>query len=547
LCLAQAHTSVPGTNTGFCAWNKYTLLFLAQTQASVPGTNTHFCAWHKYKLLCQEQAHTSVPGTNSTRYNETRRRNMENYQMMINGEEIGSELSTIEVVNPATNEGIATVPNGGKKEAESAVHAAHEAFREWSQYSAYERSELLTRWHSLINENKEDLARTMTREQGKPFKEALGEVNYANGFISWYAEEGKRVYGETIPATQRNKRLFVQKQPVGVVAVITPWNFPAAMITRKVAPALATGCTVVIKPAEQTPLTAIKLAQLAEKAGIPKGVVNVVTGDAKEIGETWLEDTRVRKLTFTGSTEVGRLLMRGSAETVKKVSLELGGHAPVIVMDDCDIDKAVDGVMAAKFRNAGQTCVCSNRIYVHESIEKEFTEKFAAKVKELKVGNGLEEGVEIGPLIDEAAVTKVKKHVEDAVSAGAKVVSGGNAREGLFFEPTVLTNVNDDMLCMQEETFGPVAPITTFTSEDEAVARANNSIYGLAAYVFTENITKGIRVSEQLEYGIVGLNDGMPSTPQAPFGGFKQSGLGREGGHHGIEEYLEVKYISVGL
>jgi succinate-semialdehyde dehydrogenase / glutarate-semialdehyde dehydrogenase len=472
---------------------------------------------------------------------------MENYQMIINGEEIGSELSTIEVVNPATNEVLATVPNGGRKEAESAVHAAHEAFREWAQYSAYERSELITKWHSLINENKEDLARTMTREQGKPFKEALGEVNYANGFISWYAEEGKRVYGETIPATQRNKRLFVQKQPVGVVAVITPWNFPAAMITRKVAPALATGCTVVIKPAEQTPLTAIKLAQLAEKAGIPKGVVNVVTGDAKEIGETWLEDTRVRKLTFTGSTEVGRLLMRGSAETVKKVSLELGGHAPVIVMDDCNIDKAVDGIMAAKFRNAGQTCVCSNRIYVHESIEEEFTEKFTAKVKELKVGNGLEEGVEIGPLIDEAAVTKVRKHVEDAVNAGAKIVSGGNAREGLFFEPTVLTNVSDDMLCMQEETFGPVAPITTFTSEDEAVARANNSIYGLAAYVFTENITKGIRVSEQLEYGIVGLNDGMPSTPQAPFGGFKQSGLGREGGHHGIEEYLEVKYISVGL
>jgi succinate-semialdehyde dehydrogenase / glutarate-semialdehyde dehydrogenase len=547
LCLEQIQASVPGTNTSFCTWNKYKLLYLEQIQASVPGTNTSFCAWNKYKLLCLEQIQASVPGTNSTRYSKTRRRRMENYQMIINGEEIGSELSTIEVVNPATNEVLATVPNGGRKEAESAVHAAHEAFREWAQYSAYERSELITKWHSLINENKEDLAHTMTREQGKPFKEALGEVNYANGFISWYAEEGKRVYGETIPATQRNKRLFVQKQPVGVVAVITPWNFPAAMITRKVAPALATGCTVVIKPAEQTPLTAIKLAQLAEKAGIPKGVVNVVTGDAKEIGETWLEDTRVRKLTFTGSTEVGRLLMRGSAETVKKVSLELGGHAPVIVMDDCNIDKAVDGIMAAKFRNAGQTCVCSNRIYVHESIEEEFTEKFTAKVKVLKVGNGLEEGVEIGPLIDEAAVTKVRKHVEDAVNAGAKIVSGGNAREGLFFEPTVLTNVSDDMLCMQEETFGPLAPITTFTSEDEAVARANNSIYGLAAYVFTENITKGIRVSEQLEYGIVGLNDGMPSTPQAPFGGFKQSGLGREGGHHGIEEYLEVKYISVGL
>jgi succinate-semialdehyde dehydrogenase / glutarate-semialdehyde dehydrogenase len=472
---------------------------------------------------------------------------MQHYNMLINGEEVGTHLEKMDVTNPATSETIATIPHGGKNEATSAVDAAYEAFRDWSQYSAYERSELLQKWYSLIDENKEDLARTMTMEQGKPFKEALGEIGYANGFISWYAEEGKRIYGETIPATQRNKRLFVHKQPVGVVAVITPWNFPAAMITRKIAPALATGCTAVIKPAEQTPLTALKIAALAEEAGIPKGVVNVVTGDAKSIGEAWLEDTRVRKITFTGSTEVGKLLMRGSAETVKKISLELGGHAPVIVMDDCDIEKAVDGVIAAKFRNAGQTCVCSNRIYVHESIEKEFTERFVEKVRELKVGNGLEEGIAIGPLIDEKAVEKVQQHLDDAVQKGATVAFGGQPNGGLFFGPTVLTNVNDDMICMTDETFGPLAPITTFKTEEEAVRRANDSIFGLAAYVFTENITKGIRISEKLEYGIVGLNDGLPSTPQAPFGGFKQSGIGREGGHHGIEEYLEVKYISLGL
>ncbi|MFI8685034.1 NAD-dependent succinate-semialdehyde dehydrogenase [Rossellomorea sp. NPDC077527] len=472
---------------------------------------------------------------------------MQHYNLIINGEQTGTDLDKKEVINPATSEVVATIPNGGKKEATQAADAAFTAFKDWSQYSAYERSELLRKWYDLINENKEDLARTMTIEQGKPLKEALGEIQYANGFISWYAEEGKRVYGEQIPATQRNKRLFVHKQPVGVVAVITPWNFPAAMITRKVAPALATGCTVVIKPANQTPLTALKMAALAEEAGIPKGVINVVTGDSKSIGEAWMEDTRVRKLTFTGSTEVGKVLMKGSADTVKKISLELGGHAPVIVMADSDLEKAVDGVIASKFRNAGQTCVCSNRIYVHESIADSFSEKLVEKVKELKVGNGLDEGVDIGPLIDEGAIEKVRKHVEDAVNKGATVAYGGNGIEGLYFEPTVLTNVNDDMICMRDETFGPVAPVTTFKTEEEAIERANNSIYGLAAYVFTENITKGIRISEQLEYGIVGLNDGMPSTPQAPFGGFKQSGLGREGGHQGIEEFLEVKYISLGL
>ncbi|KML28722.1 NAD-dependent succinate-semialdehyde dehydrogenase [Rossellomorea marisflavi] len=472
---------------------------------------------------------------------------MEKYALLINGQQTGQDLDTIEVVNPATSDVIATVPNGSTKEAKDAVDAASEAFKSWSKHSAYERSELVRKWHDLIHDNREDLARTMTLEQGKPLKEALGEIDYANGYISWFAEEGKRVYGEQIPATQRDKRMFVTKQPVGVVAVITPWNFPAAMITRKVAPALAAGCTVVIKPAELTPLTAFKLAHLAEEAGIPKGVINVVSGDSKTIGEAWTDDTRVRKLTFTGSTPVGKILMKNSADTMKKISLELGGHAPSIVTQDADIDKAVKGVLASKYRNAGQTCVCTNRIYVHESIVDEFTEKYVAEVKKLKVGNGLDEGIDIGPLIDDRAVDKVKKHIDDAVEKGAEIATGGSVKEGLFFEPTVLTGVTDDMLCMSEETFGPLAPITTFKTEEEAVERANDSIYGLAAYVFTENISRGIAICEQLEYGIVGLNDGGPSAPQAPFGGFKQSGLGREGGHQGMDEYLEVKYISVGL
>ncbi|KGP74570.1 NAD-dependent succinate-semialdehyde dehydrogenase [Pontibacillus yanchengensis] len=472
---------------------------------------------------------------------------MEHYALKINGEETGQELAPLDVTNPATGDIIATVPHGGAEEASQAVDAASEAFKSWSQYSAHERSAIIRKWHDLINENKEDLARTMTIEQGKPLKESRGEINYANGFISWYAEEGKRVYGEQIPATQRDKRLFVHKQPVGVVAVITPWNFPAAMITRKVAPALATGCTVVIKPAEQTPITAMKLANLAEQAGVPKGVINVVTGDPKAIGEAWLEDERVRKLTFTGSTAVGRQLMKGSANNVKKVSLELGGHAPVIVMDDADLDKAVDGVMGSKFRNAGQTCLSSNRIYVHESLIEAFTEKLIEEVKKLKIGNGLEEGVDLGPLINEEAVAKVQKHVQDAEEKGANVIYKGENQDSLYFSPVVLTDAKEDMICMSEETFGPLVPIATFQTEGEAIQRANDTIYGLSAYVFTENMTKGITISEQLEYGIVGLNDGLPSTPQAPFGGFKQSGLGREGGHHGIEEYLETKYISIGL
>lgn len=469
--------------------------------------------------------------------------------MLINGERVNSEnKEIIEVVNPANNQVMASVPNGGKKEAKKAVDAAYIAFREWSVKTANERSQLLMKWYQLIDENKEELGRLMTQEQGKPLNEAIGEINYANSFISWYAEEGKRIYGDTIPSSHSNKRILVQKQPVGVIAAITPWNFPAAMITRKVAPALAAGCTAVVKPATQTPLTAIKLVELADLAGIPKGVLNVVTGNSKAIGASWLEDDRVRKITFTGSTEVGKLLMKGAADTVKKISLELGGHAPFIIMDDADLEKAVEGVIGSKFRNAGQTCICTNRIYAHESIADQFNERLCEAVKNLKVGNGLENRTDVGPLIDENALNKVRQHIDDAVSKGAKVLLGGNQAniaEGFYFEPTIISNVTDEMICMKEETFGPLAPVATFKTEEEAIERANNSKYGLAAYVFTENLGRAIRISEKLEYGIVGLNDGLPSVAQAPFGGFKESGLGREGGHYGIEEYLEVKYISI--
>ncbi|OZS77577.1 succinate-semialdehyde dehydrogenase (NADP(+)) [Tetzosporium hominis] len=470
-----------------------------------------------------------------------------NYSLIINGQETGKDLEQTEVTNPATGEVVGTVPKGGQKEARLATDAAFEAFKTWSKLSAYERTEKLATWAKLMDEHTDEIAELMTREQGKPFEEAKGEVKYANGFFKWYAEEGKRVYGETIPATTANKRIFVHKQPVGVVAVITPWNFPAAMITRKVGPAIASGCTVVIKPANLTPLTAIRMVQLAKEAGIPDGVVNIVTGDSKAIGQEWMQDMRVRKLTFTGSTEVGKELMKGSADTVKKISLELGGHAPSIVMDDANFDKAVEHVMSAKYRNAGQTCVCINRVYVHEKIADKFAEALAEKSKQLKVGNGLEKDVNIGPLINEDAVEKVEKHVQDAKDKGAKVLTGGEKKEGLFYEPTVLSGATDDMLCMNEETFGPLLPITTFKTVDEAIERANDTDFGLAAYVYTSSINTGIYIAENLEYGIVGLNDGLPSSPQAPFGGFKQSGIGREGGHHGMDEFLEIKYISLDL
>ncbi len=456
----------------------------------------------------------------------------------------------IDVVNPANGEKIESIPRAGKEEATAAVDRAYKAFQEWSERTAEERSELLMKWHHLIQEEVEDIAKTMTLEQGKPLEEAKGEVTYANNFISWYAEEGKRVYGETIPASARNKRIMVHKQPVGVIAAITPWNFPAAMITRKVAPALAAGCTAVVKPASATPLTAIKLGNLAQKAGIPEGVLEILPGDSGEISDAWMEDTRVRKVSFTGSTEVGKVLMRKSADTVKKISLELGGHAPLIVMNDADLDKAAEGAVRSKFRNAGQTCVCSNRIYVHEDVVDAFTDKFKQKVSQLKVGNGMDEGVDIGPLIDKDAYEKVNQHLKDALDQGAELIHGGESyqeSDGYFVEPTVLKGVTEEMLCMNEETFGPLAPISTFTTESEVIDRANNTPYGLAAYLFTESISKAVRIGEKLEYGIVGINDGMPSTVQAPFGGFKESGLGREGGHHGMEEYLEVKYFSIGI
>ncbi len=469
--------------------------------------------------------------------------------MYINGQWLDKN-EKIDVINPATLEIIATVPKAGEKEAKAAVDAASAALPAWKAKTAAERSSLLMKWFQLIDEQKEEIGHLMTMEQGKPLAEAIGEVVYANSFISWYAEEGKRIYGETIPASVPNKRLFVSKQPVGVVAAITPWNFPAAMITRKAAPALASGCTIVVKPAELTPLTAFKLAELAEKAGIPNGVFNVITGEAAAIGETWMADSRVRKISFTGSTKIGKLLMKQAADTMKKISLELGGHAPFIVTESADLDKAVAGLINSKYRNAGQTCVCANRVFVHESIEKEFVNRFKKAVSELKVGNGLTENVQIGPLINQEAVDKVKNQLNEALEKGARLELGGEkitSEKGYFITPAILTNVTDDMACMNEETFGPLAPVATFKTVEEVVKRANNSPYGLAAYVFSENITEAVIISESLEYGIVGLNDGLPSVAQAPFGGMKESGLGREGGHFGIEEFLEVKYISLSL
>ncbi|WP_191270900.1 NAD-dependent succinate-semialdehyde dehydrogenase [Neobacillus kokaensis] len=471
--------------------------------------------------------------------------------MYIDGKWVGNDYEIFtEVINPATKEVVGAIPTGGALEAEQAVDAAHRAFKTWSKKTAEERSRLLMKWHQLIDENKHEIARIMTIEQGKPLKEALGEVLYANGFISWYAEEAKRVYGETIPASHPNKRILVRKEPVGVVAAITPWNFPAAMITRKVGPALAAGCTCVVKPANQTPLTALKMAELAHEAGIPSGVINIITGKSSEIGDVWLNDPRVTKITFTGSTEVGKTLMRGAAENVKKVSLELGGNAPFIVMDDANLAKAAAGLVQSKFRNAGQTCICTNRVYVQESVADEFIKLFKAELEKLKVGNGLDEGVDIGPLIDKSAYKKVEALVNDAVKHGGKVAYTGSKPEeanGFFYAPTILTEINDEMECMKDEIFGPLAPISTFKSEEEVIGRANNSRFGLAAYVYTENLSRSFRITEQLEYGIVGLNDALPSVVQAPFGGYKESGLGREGGHFGIEEFLEVKYISIGL
>ncbi|MDN4594507.1 NAD-dependent succinate-semialdehyde dehydrogenase [Polycladomyces subterraneus] len=475
--------------------------------------------------------------------------------MFINGKWVKSENGTsYEVTNPATGEVVGKAADATANDVKKAIDAAYRAYPGWAALTARERGDILYKAYQLMRENEEELARCMTMEQGKPLPEALGEVRYAADFVLWYAEEGKRIYGDTIPASAPNKRIWVLKQPVGVVAAITPWNFPAAMITRKVAPALAAGCTAVIKPAGQTPLTACMLAEIFAEAGLPEGVFNLVTGkNPRMIGDVLLGDTRVRKLTFTGSTEVGKILMKKASDTVKRVSLELGGHAPFIVFDDADLTAAAREVIASKFRNAGQTCVCTNRIYVHWSIQEQFAEELARQVQQLKVGNGLQKGVNIGPLIDENALKKVERHVEDALEKGARLITGGKrftgpgAEGGHFYEPTVLLGTTADMLVEQEETFGPVAPIQAFETEEEAVEKANATEYGLAAYLYTKDLSRAIRVSEKLEYGIVGINDGIPSTAQAPFGGFKESGLGREGGRYGIEEFLETKYVSVKL
>ncbi len=469
--------------------------------------------------------------------------------LYIDGNWTGENLKKIPVYNPATGDLVSEVPKGGKQEARTAVEAANHAFESWSDTTAYERATLLKKYFNLIIAHEEELAELMTKEMGKPLNEAKGEVHYAANYIEWYAEQAKRIYGETIPTHDKNKRLQVWKKPVGVVAAITPWNFPAAMLTRKMGPALAAGCTVVVKPSSETPLTAIKLVELAEEAGFPKGVINIVTGSSSEIGGVFLTDSRVRKVTFTGSTEVGKVLMRQGADTVKKLSLELGGHAPMIVLNDANIETAVQGVMASKFRNGGQTCVCVNRVYVQSEIYDEFVEAFAARVKELKVGNGMESGVDIGPLINQASIEKVAEHVEDAVKNGATVVVGGQQPEenGNYYLPTVIKDATEDMLIMQEETFGPVAPIQKFEDIEEAINLANDTPYGLAAYVFTENVSQGTKVIEKLDYGIIGWNDGAPSAVQAPFGGMKESGLGREGGHQGIDDFLEMQYVSIGI
>ncbi|MEH1458134.1 NAD-dependent succinate-semialdehyde dehydrogenase [Proteus mirabilis] len=456
---------------------------------------------------------------------------------------------TVEVIDPATNQPIGTVPNMATEEAKAAVDAAAKALPTWRALTAHQRSTLLQRWFQLIQDNKRQLAELMTFEQGKPVAEAEGEITYAASFIEWFAEQGKRTNGEIIPSPSSDKRLMVIKQGIGVCAAITPWNFPAAMITRKAAPALAAGCTMVIKPANETPYTALALAELAAQAGIPAGVINIVTGDAVKIGEVFTSDNRVRKLSFTGSTGVGRLLMRQCADSVKKVSLELGGNAPFIVFNDADIEKAVAGAMGAKFRNAGQTCVCANRFYIHKDVYQQFSERFVAEVKKLKVGNGFTEGVTIGPLINHKAVEKSQSLLADTLQRGATLLCGGERDKAgeNFFQPTVVGNVPADSHILEEEIFGPVAPLVIFDNEEEVVHLANNTIYGLAAYFYSEDPQRIWRVAENLEYGMVGINTGLISNEVAPFGGIKQSGLGREGSEHGIEYYMEMKYLCQGL
>jgi succinate-semialdehyde dehydrogenase/glutarate-semialdehyde dehydrogenase len=455
----------------------------------------------------------------------------------------------IEVTNPANEELIGSIPNMGQAEAIQAVESSYKALQSWKALTAQARADLLLAWHKLTLEHADELAQIMTIEQGKPLAEALGEVKYAASFIQWFAEEGKRIYGDVIPTTNAGQRFLVVKEPVGVVAAITPWNFPIAMITRKAAPALAAGCTIVIKPANETPYCALALAKLAEQAGIPKGVINVVTGKSAEIGSVFTSHEKVKKLTFTGSTPVGRLLMEQCAPTIKKLALELGGNAPLIIFEDADLDKAVQGAILAKYRNAGQTCVCANRIYVHKNVYEAFSKKFVTAVKALKVGNGLDEGTQIGPLINDKAVLKAQKLIDDACAKGASIACGGKRHElgYSFFEPTVLTNVDQSMEIVGEEIFGPVAPLISFETDEEVIAQANDTIFGLAAYIYTENISRIFKVSEQLEYGMVGMNSTAISNEVVPFGGVKQSGVGREGSKYGLEEFMTIKYLCLGI
>ena len=464
----------------------------------------------------------------------------------VDGQWIGEPK--LPVTNKATGEIMARVPDFGEAETRKAIEAANRALPAWSKMLAKDRAQRIRKWYDLIVENANELALLLTNEQGKPLAEARGEILYAAGFIEFFAEEAKRIYGETIPTFKSDARIVVIKQPVGVVAAITPWNFPAAMITRKAGPALAVGCTMVLKPASETPLTALALASLSELAGIPRGVLNVVTGKASAIGKELTSNPDVRMLTFTGSTEIGRVLMAQCAPTIKKLGLELGGNAPFIVFDDADLDKAVQGAIASKYRNAGQTCVCANRLYVQEGVYDTFAAKLAAEVKKMKVGPGTEDGVTTGPLINKAAVEKVEEHVADALSKGGKVVLGGNRHSlgGNFYEPTVLTNITRDMLVAREETFGPVAPLFKFKTEADVIAQANDTPFGLAAYFYARDIGRVWRVAEALECGIIGINEGIISSEVAPFGGYKQSGLGREGSHHGVEEFLEIKYLLMG-
>ncbi len=466
----------------------------------------------------------------------------------INGEWIDSHnKEVIEVNNPSTLKIIGKVPKCGKDETIFAISKANEAWNNWKNKTAIERSTLLKKWFNLIEKNNEDLAKIMTLEQGKPIAESRAEITYGASFVEWFAEEAKRIYGDTIPDRFSDRRIIVLKQPIGVVAAITPWNFPSSMITRKCAPALAVGCPVVIKPASQTPLSALALGVLAEEAGFPKGVINIITGDAKEIGYEMSHSSIVRKLSFTGSTEVGKILLSQCSNTVKKVSMELGGHAPFIVFEDANIDEAVKGAIQSKFRNTGQTCVCANRLFVHEKIYDEFLNKFVDSVGKMKVGDGFDEEIVSGPLIDKSSLEKVKEHVEDAVNNGAKISIGGDLHKlgGNFYLPTILSEVSINSKITYEETFGPVAPVYKFSNDEEVIKMANNTPYGLASYFYSRDIGRIWRVAEQLEYGIVSINTGLPSKAEIPFGGVKESGLGREGSKYGVDDFLEIKYIQI--